>query len=95
MVDVPVCNLGSSLFSANTNILASSEFRAATSYNAPFADSLADVQDFWNIPEFNDLLSVAQKYLAEAIDGKLDATEALAAIATAQEAILQDAGRLP
>jgi multiple sugar transport system substrate-binding protein len=82
-------------FTADTNILASSSFRAATSYNAAFADSLADVQDFWNIPEFNDLLSVAQKHLAEAIDGKTSPADALAAIAEGQEAVLRDAGRLP
>jgi len=81
-------------FTADTGILASPEFLSATPYNAAFAESLQDVQDFWNIPEFNDLLSPAQKHLAEVIDGKADPQEALAAIATAHTDVLRKAGRL-
>ena len=46
-------------FTANVDILKSDEFRKATPYNAPFADSLDHLRDFWNVPSYNDLLAAA------------------------------------
>ncbi len=78
-------------FTGNAALLASEEFRRATPYNAPFAESLASMKDFWNIPEYEQLLAVAQTELALALDGK-DPKAALDAIAQKQEPILKKAG---
>jgi len=81
-------------FTANTEILGSEEFRKASPYNAAFADSLDYLQDFWNVPSYNKLLGVAQKYVGEALDGVKEPRAALDAIATEHEAILREAGHL-
>jgi len=81
-------------FTANTEILASDAFRAQAPYNAPFADSIDTMRDFWNVPVFNELLAVTQKYLGKAIDGELPAAEALGLLATEKERILKEAGLL-
>jgi multiple sugar transport system substrate-binding protein len=81
-------------FTANTEILASAAFRAQAPYNAPFADSIDTMRDFWNVPVFNELLAVTQKYLGKAIDGELPAADALGQLATEKERILKEAGLL-
>jgi multiple sugar transport system substrate-binding protein len=78
-------------FTANTEILKSDAFRKATPYNAAFADSLDAVQDFWNAPCYNELLAKAVQRVAEALDGKTTAQEALQALASDHEEILEDA----
>jgi multiple sugar transport system substrate-binding protein len=82
-------------FTANTAILASPAFRAQTPYNAPFADSIDAMQDFWNVPVFNELLNVTQKYLGQALDGELPTADALKKLAGEKERILREAGLLP
>ncbi len=79
-------------FTANIDILKSNEFRNATPFNAPFADSLDHVQDFWNVPVYNELLAAAQRHLGEAIDGAKPPQEALNDLAAAHQRILNDAG---
>jgi multiple sugar transport system substrate-binding protein len=81
-------------FTANTEILASKEFREQAPYNAPFADSINTMRDFWNVPVFNELLAVTQKYLGKAIDGELPAADALDQLAEEKERILKEAGLL-
>jgi multiple sugar transport system substrate-binding protein len=81
-------------FTANTEILASEEFRAQAPYNAPFADSIDTMRDFWNVPVFNELLNVTQKQLGKALDGELPAQEALDQLAGEKERILKEAGLL-
>ncbi len=81
-------------FTANTVILESDEFKQATAYNAPFAESLDALQDFWNVPEYNKLLAVVQKYVGEALDGTKTAKEALDQIAEEHTQIMKDAGHL-
>ncbi|NOT31696.1 MAG: sugar ABC transporter substrate-binding protein [Planctomycetes bacterium] len=82
-------------FTANTAILASPAFRAQTPYNAPFADSIDTMRDFWNVPVFNELLNVTQKHLGKAIDGELSVQDALDQLAAEKERILKEAGLLP
>jgi len=79
-------------FTADAAILKSEEFARATPFNRPFVESMDDMRDFWNIPEFGDLLSIAQRYLTEAVDGKLTPKEALEHMATEQEQVLREAG---
>ncbi|MCE9594318.1 MAG: extracellular solute-binding protein [Planctomycetes bacterium] len=81
-------------FTANTAILGSAEFRAKTPYNAPFADSIDTMRDFWNVPQFNELLNVTQKYVGQAVDGQMDTLEALHKLADEKERILREAGLL-
>jgi multiple sugar transport system substrate-binding protein len=81
-------------FTANTEILASPAFRAQTPYNAPFADSIDTMRDFWNVPVFNELLNVTQKQLGKAIDGEVPVQQALDELAREKERILKEAGLL-
>lgn len=81
-------------FTANVEILNSDAFRKAAPYNEPFAKSLDHLQDFWNVPEYNELLAAAQRYIGEAIDGARPAQDALNDLAKAHEKILRDAGHL-
>jgi hypothetical protein len=52
------------------------------------------MQGFWNVPVFNELLNVTQKYLGQALDGELPVKEALDALAADKERIRRDAGLL-
>jgi multiple sugar transport system substrate-binding protein len=81
-------------FTANKLILESEEFRKASPYNEPFAESLECLQDFWNVPQYNELLAVAQKYVGEALDDVKTPKEALDAIAEEHEKIFAEAGLL-
>lgn len=81
-------------FTANADILKSAEFRAKTPYNAPFADSVDAMQDFWNVPVFNELLTVTQRYVGMAVDGEMPTEEALRQLAIEKERILKEAGLL-
>ncbi|SVB80502.1 uncharacterized protein METZ01_LOCUS233356, partial [marine metagenome] len=79
-------------FTADTAILSSEAFRQATPYNEPFAESLDYLQDFWNVPVYNELLAVAQQHLGEALDSVTSSQDALNAIAEKHGKIMQDAG---
>lgn len=81
-------------FTANTQILASEAFRAQTPYNGPFANSIDTMQDFWNVPVFNELLSVTQRYIGLAVDGEMPTAQALRELAIEKERILREAGLL-
>jgi multiple sugar transport system substrate-binding protein len=81
-------------FTAHAEILKSPEFRAQTPYNAPFADSVDAMQDFWNVPVFNELLAATQRWVGMAIDGETTSAEALKQLAIEKERILREAGLL-
>lgn len=81
-------------FTAHAEVLKSEAFRKATPYNAPFADSIDSMRDFWNVPCFNELMSVTQQYLGQAIDGQMDPMAAMQKLAEEKEAILQREGLL-
>ncbi|MFT3786505.1 MAG: sugar ABC transporter substrate-binding protein [Tepidisphaeraceae bacterium] len=80
-------------FTANSSLLKSDAFAKANAYNKPLAESLDAMKDFYNVPEYEDLLRIAQTELAAALDGK-DPKAALDALATQQEAVLKKAGLL-
>ncbi len=82
-------------FTAHTEILKSDAFRGATPYNAPFADSIDTMRDFWNVPCFNELLAETQKYVGQAIDGDMDPMAAMKKLAEEKERILREKGLLP
>jgi multiple sugar transport system substrate-binding protein len=81
-------------FTANSEILKSAAFRSKTPYNGPFADSVETMQDFWNVPCYNELLAVTQKYVGMAVDGEMETKEAVAKLAEETERILKEAGLL-
>jgi len=81
-------------FTANTEILESLTFRDSTLYNRPFAESMKHVRDFWNVPQYNELLAVAQKHVGEALDGVKTPKEALDKVAEEHEKIFRKAGLL-
>jgi multiple sugar transport system substrate-binding protein len=81
-------------FTASAEILKSDAFRRQTPYNGPFADSVETMQDFWNVPVYNELLEVTQRYVGQAVDGELPTLEALQKLAQEKERILKEAGLL-
>jgi multiple sugar transport system substrate-binding protein len=78
-------------FPGRTSILQSEEFQNAAPYSPSFSEAFQLVKDFWNLPEYNEMLAVQQEYLNLAITGQMDAQEALDIIAEEQQAILDEA----
>jgi multiple sugar transport system substrate-binding protein len=78
-------------FPGRTSILESEDFLNAAPYNPSFAEAFQLVKDFWNLPEYQEMLSIQQEYLNLAITGQMDAQEALDAIAAEQQAIIDEA----
>jgi multiple sugar transport system substrate-binding protein len=81
-------------YTCNIAVLESEEFLNATPYNRAFAETMTFVKDFWNIPEFGQLLEPTQRYLSGYIvAGQYDsAQEALDLMAEEHDAILVEAG---
>lgn len=80
-------------YTTNKEVFASDEFLNATPYNRAFAETMTFVKDFWNIPEFGQLLEVSQRELSKyVIEGTGTAQEALDNIAAEHDRILRDAG---
>jgi multiple sugar transport system substrate-binding protein len=75
-------------FTASVEILKSDDFKKASPYNAAFSQSLDIVQDFWNVPVYNELIATAAQQLGEALDGKKSSKDALSQLATEHEKIL-------
>nr|MDH4449995.1 extracellular solute-binding protein [Rhodoferax sp.] len=64
-------------YTCNTKVLASAEFKKATPYNAAFTESMGMVKDFWSVPEYAELLTMANKrWHAYVVGGKGTAEEA-------------------
>jgi ABC-type glycerol-3-phosphate transport system substrate-binding protein len=78
-------------FTANAAILKSKEFAAASPYNPAFAASMDIVQDFWNLPVYNELIASTAQQLGEALDGKKSPKDALTELAAEHEKILAQA----
>ena len=69
-------------YTCNKKALASDAFLAAAPYNAAFAETMGMVKDFYNIPEYGELLPPAQTALSNyVVGGQGTAQEALDAIA--------------
>lgn len=78
-------------FSGRVSILESEEFLNAAPYNASFSEAFKLVKDFWNVPEYQEMLGIQQEYLNLAITGQMDAQEALDLTAEEHQEILDDA----
>ncbi|HMQ53872.1 MAG TPA: extracellular solute-binding protein [Anaerolineae bacterium] len=80
-------------YTCNSEVLSSQEFLDITPFNPAFAETMTFVKDFWNIPEFGELLRVAQTELGNYIvGGQGTAQEAMDRMAEQQQQILEDAG---
>ena len=80
-------------YTTNQAVFESEAFLNATPYNRAFAETMTMVKDFWNIPEFGQLLEVAQRHLtAYIVGGEGTAQETMDAIAAEHDEILRDAG---
>lgn len=78
-------------FTANAEILKSDSFKKASPYNAAFAESMDIMQDFWNVPTYNELIASTAQQIGEALDGKKSPKDALANLASEHEKILSQA----
>jgi multiple sugar transport system substrate-binding protein len=82
-------------YTCNIEVLQSEEFLSNTPYNAAFADSMTFVKDFWNIPQFGELLEPVQRNLhAFVVGNEGTAKEALDNTAVEQHEILVESGVL-
>lgn len=81
-------------FTANTELLSSEAFAAASPYNTTFAESLDHLRDFWNVPVYNELMAAAVRHLGAALDGTVASVDALNALAEEHEMIMMEAGLL-
>jgi multiple sugar transport system substrate-binding protein len=80
-------------YTCNINVLQSETFLNATPYNAAFAETMTFVKDFWNIPQFGQLLEPAQRFLhGYVVGGQGTAQEAMDGMAFEMDAILLEAG---
>jgi multiple sugar transport system substrate-binding protein len=80
-------------YTCNINVLESEAFLTQTPYNAAFAETMTFVKDFWNIPQFGQLLEPAQRYLnGYVVGGQGTAQEAMDGMAFEMDAILIEAG---
>ncbi|MBZ0282253.1 MAG: sugar ABC transporter substrate-binding protein [Anaerolineae bacterium] len=80
-------------YTCNINVLASEEFLTQTPYNAAFAETMTFVKDFWNIPEFGQLLEPAARHLSAAVvAGTEDPQTALDLLAEEHDQVLIEAG---
>ncbi len=82
-------------YTCNKNVLAMPSFLEVAPFNAAFAQSMQMVKDFYNIPVYGELLTVAQRELnAYVVGGEGTAKSHLDTIATEHAKILRDAGFL-
>ena len=82
-------------YTCNKKALATDEFLAAAPYNAAFGETMGMVKDFYNIPEFGELLTPAQAALSDYVVGGVGtAQEALDKIAAEHTTILTKYGYL-
>jgi multiple sugar transport system substrate-binding protein len=80
-------------YTCNINVLNSDEFLKATPYNAAFAKTMTFVKDFWNIPEFAQLLAPTQSALSGyVVGGQGEAKDVLDKLAEDQDKVLVDTG---
>ena len=80
-------------YTTNQAVFESEEFLNATPYNRAFSQTMQNVKDFWNIPEFGQLLEVAQRELsAYIVGGEGNAQDTMDRIAEEHDKILREAG---
>ncbi|HZT41894.1 MAG TPA: extracellular solute-binding protein [Chthonomonadaceae bacterium] len=79
---------------ANKAVLASPQFLSYAPYNKTFAESQKYFRDFYNNPEYADLLNACQQHFNAVASGTEQPKQALDALAAEHTTILQKAGDL-
>jgi multiple sugar transport system substrate-binding protein len=80
-------------YTCNINVLKTDAFKNATPYNPAFSETMAFVQDFWNIPTYAKLLESTQRNLsAFVVEGKGTAKDTMDTIAADHTASLKADG---
>ena len=80
-------------YTCNIKALESPEFLELTPFNKAFAETMVKVKDFWNIPEYGQLLEVTQReFSGYVVEGVGTAQGAMDTIAVEHDKILRDAG---
>jgi multiple sugar transport system substrate-binding protein len=80
-------------FTCNANVLQSEAFLNATPFNPAFAATMEIVKDFWNIPEYGELLEITQReFHAFIVEGRGTAEETMNTIAEEHHRILVAGG---
>ncbi len=74
-------------------ILKDPKFLAATPANQSFPLSMSLTKDYWHLPTYPQLLQILQKYVHQAVTGKLSPEQALDRCAEEQQRILEQYGR--
>ncbi|HYG76935.1 MAG TPA: extracellular solute-binding protein [Planctomycetota bacterium] len=81
-------------FSANRKANEDPVVRNAAPFNAAYMESLEFLRDFYNTPEFGELLASCQNHWNAAVTGKVSAKEAMDALAKEHTDILKKSGAL-
>jgi multiple sugar transport system substrate-binding protein len=80
-------------YTCNSNVLESDTFLNANPYNPAFAETMTFVKDFFNIPPYGELLSVAQQGFGRFIlEGQGTAQETMDTMAAEFDEILRETG---
>lgn len=80
-------------YTCNTNVLKTDAFLNATPFNPAFAATMGFVKDFWNIPEYGQLLEVTQREFSKfVVEGTGSAQETMDTIAAEHDKVLREAG---
>lgn len=80
-------------YTCNSNVLESDTFLNANPYNPAFAETMTFVKDFFNIPPYGELLSVAQQGFGRFIlEGQGTAQETMDTMAAEFDKILRETG---
>ena len=78
---------------ANNKVAATDAFKKASPYNVVFTESVPDLKDFYNNPQYSELLNPMQKTLNEVFAGSKQAKPALDEIAAAHQKVLDEAAK--
>jgi multiple sugar transport system substrate-binding protein len=78
-------------YSALQSVLDSDTFKNAAPFNPVFSEAYPLVKDFYNLPEYQPLMTKEGEYLNLAVTGQMSAQEALDALAADQQAIIEEA----
>jgi len=76
-------------YSANMKVLGSEAFKKAAPYNPLFEEAFDRMQDFWNVPQYDQMLSVAQDQISAAIKGEISAEQAVKTMQAKHEEALR------
>lgn len=80
-------------YTCHSATLESKEFLEATPYNGPFKESMNIMKDFWNVPEYSELLNIFSETLGKyIIRNEGSAKEVLDECTQKWEQVFEDAG---